>query len=221
MMEAEEQGLPGLSSCWEPAGHREQLSGSWHGEKTRWGGLVSSGWGSDSSSPGVCWGPAALPGGAELSPQPWHCGSVEGGQSWVLCVCVRTFWSEPSSLLPPGSSVPQGCLSLAAARSREGRALGRGRPAATQKPPLPSPRRPDPGWALVAVQLPETALVSTLCCAPPAPGFPVWALQSPGQRSAGMVTPRPCHLLLGSAVAPGQQRSDPHLNVKAEQSPAF
>lgn len=32
-MEAEEQGLPGLSSCWEPAGHREQLSGSWSREK--------------------------------------------------------------------------------------------------------------------------------------------------------------------------------------------
>lgn len=28
-MEAEEQGLLGLSSCWEPAGWREQFSASW------------------------------------------------------------------------------------------------------------------------------------------------------------------------------------------------
>lgn len=53
-MEAEEQGLPGLSSCCEPAGYREQLSESWRRDKDvvrRW---LSSCWGcSDSGSPGV------------------------------------------------------------------------------------------------------------------------------------------------------------------------
>jgi len=53
-MEAEEQGLPGLSSCCEPAGYREQLSESWCRDKGMVRGLLSSCRGcSDSGSPGV------------------------------------------------------------------------------------------------------------------------------------------------------------------------
>lgn len=50
-MEAEEQGLLGLSSCWELARWREQFSASWAQRNGQVNGLTGSGWDRDFGSP--------------------------------------------------------------------------------------------------------------------------------------------------------------------------
>lgn len=198
MMEAEEQGLPGLSSCWEPAGHREQLSGSWHGEKTRWEGWLARAGVQTAAPQEFAGAPRHCLGGQSCPRSPGTAGALRGAVLGAVCLCENILeraqlpasprQQRPSGLPEPGCSAEQG---------GQGAGTGAAGSHAKAPPAFPTPPRPRLGAARCAAAR-NSPRVHAVLCTP-----------SPRHHSVGPAEPRPAQRRDGDPTAvsppPGQR----------------